>query len=175
MKRYVHLLSTLYFFKFYWLLVDLQCCVSFKCTEDDSVIQTHSSVVFRHFSHKVIAEHWLEFPALCSRALLVVPRWFSGEECRGLRFGPWVGKIPWRREQQPTPVFLPGDSHGQRSLASYSPWGHKDSDTIWRLSTHIVVCACSSPAPSSSRPAPHISSLANISLFVNICNSVSVL
>ena len=37
----------------------------------------------------------------------------------------WVGKIPWRREWQPTPVFLPGKSHGQRSLAGYCPWGHK--------------------------------------------------
>ena len=37
----------------------------------------------------------------------------------------WVGKIPWRRKWQPTPVFLPGESHGQRSLAGYSPSGHK--------------------------------------------------
>ena len=36
-----------------------------------------------------------------------------------------VGKIPWRRAWQPTPVFLPGESHGLRSLAGYSPWGHK--------------------------------------------------
>ena len=36
-------------------------------------------------------------------------------------FNPWVGKIPWRRAWQPTPVFLPGESHGQRSLAGYSP------------------------------------------------------
>ena len=34
----------------------------------------------------------------------------------------WVGKIPWRRKWQPTPVFLPGKSHGHRSLAGYSPW-----------------------------------------------------
>ena len=40
-----------------------------------------------------------------------------------LGFDPWVGKIPWRRAQQPTPVFLPGESHGQRILAGYSPWG----------------------------------------------------
>ena len=46
----------------------------------------------------------------------------------------WVGKIPWRREGQPTPVFLPGEFHGQRSLAGYSPWGHKESDTTERLS-----------------------------------------
>ena len=45
-------------------------------------------------------------------------------------FHPWVGKIPWRRAWQPTPVFLPGESHGQRSLVGYSPWGHKESDTI---------------------------------------------
>ena len=43
------------------------------------------------------------------------------------RFDPWVGKIPWRRAWQPTPVFLPGESHRQRSLVGYSPWGHKES------------------------------------------------
>ena len=41
----------------------------------------------------------------------------------------WVGKIPWRRKRQPAPVSLPGKFHGQRSLAGYSPWGHKESDT----------------------------------------------
>ena len=41
---------------------------------------------------------------------------------------PWVMKIPWRRKRQPTPVFLPGESHGQRSLAGYSLWGRKESD-----------------------------------------------
>ena len=40
-------------------------------------------------------------------------------------FNPWLGKIPWRRKWQPPPVFLPGESHGQRSLVGYSPWGHK--------------------------------------------------
>ena len=39
------------------------------------------------------------------------------------------GKIPWRRKWQPTPVFLPGKSHGQRNLAGYSPWGRKELDT----------------------------------------------
>ena len=38
-------------------------------------------------------------------------------------------KISWRREWQPIPVFLPGEFHGQNSLADYSPWGHKESDT----------------------------------------------
>ena len=44
------------------------------------------------------------------------------------RFDPWVGKIPWQRAWQPTPVFLPGEFHGQRSLVGYSPWGHKEPD-----------------------------------------------
>ena len=51
-------------------------------------------------------------------------------------FDPWVGKIPWGRKWQPTPVFLPGESQGQRSLADYSPWGHKESETTEQLSMH---------------------------------------
>ena len=61
--------------------------------------------------------------------------WGSGKEpacrCRRhrrRRFSPWVRKIPWRRKWQPTPLFLPGESHGQRSLVGYSPWNHKESD-----------------------------------------------
>ena len=41
------------------------------------------------------------------------------------RLDSWVGKIPWRTAQQPTPVFLPGEIHGQRSLVGYSPWSHR--------------------------------------------------
>ena len=44
-----------------------------------------------------------------------------------------VRKIPWSRKWQPTPVFLPGESHGQKSLAGHSPWGHKEWDTTERL------------------------------------------
>ena len=50
-------------------------------------------------------------------------------------FDPWGRKIPWRRAWQPTPVFLPGESHGQRSLVGYSPWSRKESDTT-ELVTH---------------------------------------
>ena len=46
---------------------------------------------------------------------------------------PWVGKIPWRRKWQPSPVLLPGKSHGWRSLVGYSPWGCKEVDTSERL------------------------------------------
>ena len=45
--------------------------------------------------------------------------------CRRCRLDPWIGKVPWRRDWQPTPVFLPGKSHGQRRLAVYIPWGHE--------------------------------------------------
>ena len=50
--------------------------------------------------------------------------------------GAWVGKVPLRRAWQPTPVFLPGKFHGQRSLAGYNPWGLKESDTTERL--HLI-------------------------------------
>ena len=45
---------------------------------------------------------------------------------------PWLRKIPWRREQLPTPVFWPGEFHGQRSLVGYSPWVHKESNSTER-------------------------------------------
>ena len=48
-------------------------------------------------------------------------------------FDPWVRMIPWRRKRQPTPVCLPGEAYGQRSLVVYSPWGHKEMDTTERL------------------------------------------
>ena len=48
---------------------------------------------------------------------------------RRCRFSPCVGKIPWSRKWQPNPVFLPGESHGQRRLEGYIPWGCKESDT----------------------------------------------
>ena len=49
-----------------------------------------------------------------------------------------MGKIPWKRAWQPTSVFLPGKLHEQRSLAGYSPWGRKKSDTAERLNTHTM-------------------------------------
>ena len=52
-------------------------------------------------------------------------------------------KIPWRRRWLPTPVFLPGKFHGQRSLVGYNPWGHKESDiTEWLTRRHISVELC---------------------------------
>ena len=68
-------------------------------------------------------------------------------QCRRPGFNPWVGKIPWRRECQPTPVFLPGESHGQRSLVGYSPWGRKELDMTEHFFfsgylQHLIVRVC---------------------------------
>ena len=67
------------------------------------------------------------------------PRGPSGKEpichCRRCRFSPWVGKIPWSRIWQPSPIFLPEKFHGPRSLVGYNPWTCKKSDTT-ELLTH---------------------------------------
>ena len=58
-----------------------------------------------------------------------LPKWFNGKEsscqCKRYEFDLWFGKILWRRQWQPTPIFFLGKSHGQRSLAGYSPWDVK--------------------------------------------------
>ena len=72
-----------------------------------------------------------------------LPRWCSGKEStcqcrshRGCEFNSWVGKIPWRRKWQPTPVLFTGKFHGQESLAGYSPWGCRESGMTEWLSMH---------------------------------------
>ena len=64
-----------------------------------------------------------------------LPRWLSDKEstcqCRRHRFNPRVGKVSWRRKCQSTPVFLPGKSHGQRSLVGYNQRGHKRVGHDW--------------------------------------------
>ena len=68
----------------------------------------------------------------CGREMLL---WWLRQQriclhSRRPRFESWVGKIPWRRAWQPTPVLLPGESHGQRSLVGYSPGGRTESDRL---------------------------------------------
>ena len=63
-------------------------------------------------------------------------------QCGRPGFDSWIGKIPWRRQWQPTPVLLPGKSHGWRSLVGYSPWGCKQSDTTGRLHFHLYIHIC---------------------------------
>ena len=69
-------------------------------------------------------------------SILELPLWLSWWrihlQCERPGFNPWVGKIPWRRERLPTPVFLPGEFHGL-----YSPWGCKESDTTERLALSL--------------------------------------
>ena len=60
-------------------------------------------------------------------------------QCGRPGFDPWVGKVPWRRKWQSTPVLLPGKSHGQRSLVDYSPWSWEELDMTEQLSTHRTV------------------------------------
>ena len=61
-------------------------------------------------------------------------------QCRRPGFDPWAGKILWRREWLLTPLFLPREFHGQKSLVGYSPWGHKESDPTERLILPYVKC-----------------------------------
>ena len=76
-------------------------------------------------------------------------------QCRRPGFDPWVSKVPWRKEWQPTPVFLPGELHAQRSLVGYSPWGYKTWDMtqqLWlslnfRESRNIEKLKCKSNIP----------------------------
>ena len=70
-----------------------------------------------------------------------LPWWLSGKESvnqyRRGRFDPWVRKIPWRRAWRPTPVFLPGEFHGQRSLVGYNPWGSQRVRCNWACMHHV--------------------------------------
>ena len=77
----------------------------------------------------------------------IYPCWLKWQriclQCRRPRFDPWVRKIPWRREWLPMSVFLSGDSHWQRSLMGYSPWGGKELNTTELLAyIRPVSCAC---------------------------------
>ena len=106
----------------------------------------------QHVAHR---QHWVNVSCHW-----VFPGGASGKEpvcqCRKHKrhgFDPWVRKISWRRKWQPTPVFLPGKSHAQRSLAGYNPWVHKESDTTEQLSMHAY--PPSSPFPLLSPPHLH--------------------
>jgi len=84
---------------------------------------------------------WLFGQSIWVSASLGLPWWLRGLsvclQCGRPGFDPWVRKIPWRRKWQPTPVFLPGKSHGRRSLVGYSLRGRKESDTTERLHFHF--------------------------------------
>ena len=104
----------------------------------------------------------LQVELLCCVGL---PRWFSGQEpacqCRrhrSLRFDPCMGKMPWRRKRQPTPVFLPGESHEQRNLEGYSPYGPSELDPAEHraqgYTSGTSVFNCGNTGPFSEVTAP---------------------
>ena len=84
----------------------------------------------------------------------MLPKWLGGKEstCQSWRrrFDPWVGKIPWRRVWQTTPVFLPGELHGQRRMAGCSLWGHN------RVRHNLAM---------KQQPCDHMKSLSRVRLF----------
>ena len=103
------------------------------------LVQNHCSVshsLKKHFRKLHLStrpfSHWVNKHGDTSQVALIVKQNKTkknppkrSERCG---FHLWVGKIPWRRAWQPTPVFLPGECHGQRSLAGYRPLSHKESD-----------------------------------------------
>ena len=101
-----------------------------------------------HCRHKIFLLAWLtsiNFYCQSTQAPFLLPRWLGGKEsacqCRKCRFDSWSGKILCRRKWQPTSVFLPGNFHGQRSLAGYSPWGRRVGHD-WSDLAHICAIKC---------------------------------
>ena len=109
-----------------------------------------TQVLNLHLLHcRRILDHWATWKAPCGTVLLFyiiyhrgLPWWHSGKEstcqCRIHRSDPWFRNTPRRRKWQPAPVFLPGKSHGQRSLGGgNSPWGRKESNMTEHTHTHL--------------------------------------
>ena len=91
------------------------------------------NIIYMYISHDIFIYNtcysmWLRWYRICL-------------QCGRPEFHPWLGKIPWIREWLHTPVFLPGEFHGQRSLVGYSPWDSKESNKTEKL-THTHVCVC---------------------------------
>ena len=100
-------------------------------------MRKHLGVLLNLLNQKL----WGQDPIICvltsPQVMKELPWWLSGKEfawqCRKCGFNPWVRKIPWGRNWLPTPVFLPGESHGQRCLP---PWHYKELEATEWLSTH---------------------------------------
>ena len=112
-------------------------------------IKIHWSVL--HFEW-VFTRAWFYDIVYWSLWITGLPRWLTGKEsacqCKRCGFNPWVRKGPCRRKWKPTPVSLPGKSHGQRRLAGYSPWNCKrvrhDLGTKQQQGNHWFTESCSS-------------------------------
>ena len=110
--------------------------------EEEEIILKYARALFHSVSLSKAGETVLPEPNLLVfyRSLTQLLWWLLGKEsnCKAGDTGdlgsiPVLGKIFWKRKWQPTPVFLPGKSQGQRSLTGYSPWGHKELDTPEQL------------------------------------------
>ena len=112
----------------YWLCTAPLCVPSQRLPEYDTVFSQHLHVGMRNHGNKLPGS--LPANSGC----------LSGG-CYDYAFR----KIPWRRKWQPTPVFLPGKFHGQRTLAGSSPRGCKELDTTERLSTHTIMPTLEDP------------------------------
>ena len=97
-----------------------------------------------HSLYNNLLKYTFMFCSLFCTCDLGLAWWLSGKastcQCRRCIFDPWVGKIPWRRKWQLASVFLPGKSHGRRSLASHSPWGSKSQTRLsnWTTETCVI-------------------------------------
>ena len=107
-----------------------------------------------------LTSYWTDAPCLIRNRVWEgwgFPGSSAGKEstCNAGDLGSRVGKIPWRRAWQPIPVFLPGESHEQRSLGGYSPWGLKESDMTERLSPaqHMGMLSWVSSHPKTHHPS----------------------
>ena len=126
----------------YFIVLD-DCCLNYKLALAKSIFQG--------------------FPGVSDR---------KESACGRPEFDPWVGRIPWRRKWQTTPVFLAGESHGPRSLVGYSPWGCKESDTaerlyfpslfLWRLNPVLCSCWASTPPEGTSGRSEELSVPGNL-------------
>ena len=116
------------------------------CSCSLSAKQKKKVCILPIFETESSQDNWKYFSRLQGTSKLGFPGGATGKEsacqCRRRQrqgFNPWVGKIPWSRKWQSTPVFWLGEFHGQKSLMNYSPWGCKQSDTTERLSI-IISC-----------------------------------
>ena len=119
-----------------------RCLGSEGCFSSPAVLHTKLNLCETFLMRVYWEQHF--FPPAPSLSF-GLPQWLSGKKIhlqgwryRRLGLDPWVREIPWRRGWQPTPVFLPGESHGQRSLTGYSLYSHKQTDTT-ETTEHISV------------------------------------
>ena len=120
-------------------LCDLSCCIHLK-QRSSLESQSKRGWILILFTHIGTERRFVKWWNLIMQGRF--PRWCSGKEssCQYRRhkrceFDSRVGKIPWRRAWQPTPVFLPGESRGQSSLEGCSPWGCKELGTTEHTNT----------------------------------------